>query len=386
MADVNGAREDVAAPPPPPMESLEVEQSESIGTIGIEPSSSWSSLAASFASEISEAPFRAARHLVSGSKRRTLKDAAGGRYDLDLTYILPRVIALGLPSSSLESWYRNPLSEVRAFLDDQHGGRYAMVNLCDERDYNDADWPGAARVMRYPFADHHAPALRALDAFCERAHAFMEGDEANVLAVHCKAGKGRTGVMVCAYLLYSGCVECATADAAVRYFRASRTTDDDAVNQPSQVRCVRMYESLLRSQRPRAALAEAAASPAVPTLPRAQLLNGMTIVIKAVVLSTAPSSLLATMHGALSSKGDGASKKEGGASRSASEKGGTANGTGSGTADGTGSSTGSGTAAPTAAVGGEASEGLSEASVSLTPWHLRLDVLSLQTVAHTGDD
>ena len=38
-------------------------------------------------------------------------------HDLDLTYITTRVIALGLPASGFERMYRNPLSEVSAFLD-----------------------------------------------------------------------------------------------------------------------------------------------------------------------------------------------------------------------------------------------------------------------------
>ena len=127
-------------------------------------------------------PFRLARHLVSGSKRRTQTDS----HDLDLTYITPRVIALGLPASGLERMYRNPLSEVRDFLDARHAGKYALVNLCDERDYSNEDWPGAARVFRFPFADHHPCCLGALHAFCERASAFLAADEEHVLAVHCK--------------------------------------------------------------------------------------------------------------------------------------------------------------------------------------------------------
>ena len=142
---------------------------------------------------------------------------------------------------------RHSLSEVRTFLDAKHKGLYAMVNLCDERDYQDADFPRAARIMRYPFEDHHAPALRALHAFCERAHAFMNLDGRHVLAVHCKAGKGRTGVMVAAYLLFSRHPVCSSADTAMHFFRAARTTDLDAVNQPSQVRYVQLYEKVLQT-------------------------------------------------------------------------------------------------------------------------------------------
>jgi len=233
--------------------------------------------------------------------------------------------------SSFESWYRNPLSDVRSFLDEYHSGSYAMVNLCDERDYRDTDWPGAARVMRYPFADHHSPALCALDAFCERAHAFMQGNASNVLAVHCKAGKGRTGVMVCAYLLYIQHIECPSADAALHYFRSTRTTDLDAVNQPSQVRCVRMYERLLQCESPR----------------RAPMLTGCTIVLKAIVLSCAPGSIF------------WASSTSSPAPGSASE-----------------SSASAASPSPSATT---------DVGSAINPWQLRVDVLSVHTMAPTAD-
>ena len=128
---------------------------------------------------------------------------------------------------------RHSLSEVRTFLDAKHKGLYAMVNLCDERDYQDADFPRAARIMRYPFEDHHAPALRALHAFCERAHAFMNLDGRHVLAVHCKAGKGRTGLMSCALLLHLGYFR--TADDAIAFYNGRRTKDGRGLTVPSQV-------------------------------------------------------------------------------------------------------------------------------------------------------
>ena len=211
------------------------------------------------------------RHLVSGSKRRTQVEG----FDLDLTYITARIIALGLPASGIEKLYRNPLSEVRAFLDSKHRGKYAMVNLCDERDYANADWPTAARVMRFPFADHHPCTLAALHAFCMRASYFLAADDKHVLAVHCKAGKGRTGVMICAYLLFEKIQH--DAEAALHFFRSVRTTDLDAVNNPSQERYVRLYASLLAAKPER-----------IPWL-----ITGRTITIVAITLSSAPASLYA---------------------------------------------------------------------------------------------
>ena len=149
-------------------------------------------------------PFRIARSLVSGSKMR-FKD---GGFDLDLSYVVPRVIALGLPATGLfEPLYRNPLSEVRRFFETYHPGKYTLINLCNERDYADDEFPGAT-ILRYPFQDHHPPALAAVVHFCRRVEQLLRDDPENVVAVHCKAGKGRTGVMVCSWLLWSGQPQC----------------------------------------------------------------------------------------------------------------------------------------------------------------------------------
>lgn len=77
---------------------------------------------------------------------------------------------------------------------------------------------------------------------------FLDTDSSHVAALHCKAGKGRTGVMVSAYLLQSGI--CQTAEDAMNFFARARTHDGKGVTIPSQKRYVRYFASNIGRVRP----------------------------------------------------------------------------------------------------------------------------------------
>ena len=42
-----------------------------------------------------------------------------------------------------------------------------------------------------------------IQPFCDEVKAYLDKDDRNRAVVHCKAGKGLTGIMICCYLLFS---------------------------------------------------------------------------------------------------------------------------------------------------------------------------------------
>ena len=66
------------------------------------------------------------RGVVSKKKKRHIE----GGYNLDLSYITPRIIAMGFPCMDIQATFRNPYTEVRGFLDWKHGSKYLLINLC----------------------------------------------------------------------------------------------------------------------------------------------------------------------------------------------------------------------------------------------------------------
>lgn len=179
----------------------------------------------------------ALRMIVSGKKRRLITED----YNLDLTYITPRLIAMSFPGEGLEKLFRNSGDSVARFLNERHPDSYRSFNLSGDR-YNYEKF--ANNVVDFPWPDHHAPPLDLLFRACAEMSDWLLRNQRNVAVVHCKAGKGRTGTLICCYLLFSGRIE--TPEDAMKIYRVKRFSEGGGVTQPSQKRYIEYFAKVLR--------------------------------------------------------------------------------------------------------------------------------------------
>ena len=165
-------------------------------------------------------------------------------FDLDLTYITERIIAMSFPASGVESVYRNCLRDVAKMLMNKHGENYLVFNL-SERRYDISKLNN--QVLDFGWPDHLAPSLDRLCSICKSISSWLDSDSRHVAVVHCVGGKGRTGVVVAAYLHYSSI--CNTPESALDKFAMQRFFNEKhGVNQPSQRRYVYYFADLLAGQ------------------------------------------------------------------------------------------------------------------------------------------
>lgn len=85
--------------------------------------------------------------------------------------------------------------------------------------------------------------MKLLFTICEKIHKFFEKDDENVVVVNCRAGKGRTGTIVCCYLLFSGRFK--NPEEAFLYYSRKRFRKGGGVTQPSQKKYVRYFYQML---------------------------------------------------------------------------------------------------------------------------------------------
>ncbi|KAJ8416707.1 hypothetical protein AAFF_G00325850 [Aldrovandia affinis] len=176
------------------------------------------------------------------SRSMSLLQLVEENYEVDLVYITERIISVSFPSNVEEQSYSTNLKEVATMLKSKHGDHYLLFNLSEKR--NDITRLNP-RVLDFGWPDHHAPALDKICSMCKAMDTWLNTESRNVVVLHNKGNRGRSGVVIAAYMHYSNIS--ASADQALDRFAMKRFYEDKVlpVGQPSQRRYVQYFSGLL---------------------------------------------------------------------------------------------------------------------------------------------
>lgn len=136
------------------------------------------------------------REVVGGPKNRYTENG----YNLDLTYITDRIIAMAFPASGLESLYRNNVETIAELLQKAHQNKYITINISG-REVNEEV---LKNVLNFEWEDHKTPAFDTLFVICQKVGQFLSADPERIAVFHCNHGKGRTGTIICCFFLFMG--------------------------------------------------------------------------------------------------------------------------------------------------------------------------------------
>ncbi|CAM4659153.1 unnamed protein product [Lepidochelys olivacea] len=164
------------------------------------------------------------------------------KYDFDLTYITERIISVFFPPALEEQRYRGNLREVAQMLKSKHEDKYTLFNLSEKRHDISRLNP---KVQDFGWPDMHAPPLDKICSICKAMETWLNSDPQHVVVLHCKGNKGKTGVIVAAYMHYSKIS--ASADQALGTLTMRKFCEDKvaASLQPSQKRYIKYFSGLL---------------------------------------------------------------------------------------------------------------------------------------------
>ncbi|KAM4556745.1 tensin-3-like isoform 2-T2 [Fundulus diaphanus] len=163
-------------------------------------------------------------------------------YELDLTYITERIIAVSFPRGCSEEIYSHNLKDVTRMLKSKHADNYLIINLSERRHDLTKMNP---KTLDTGWPDLHAPPLDKICTICKAMESWLNADPLHVVVIHCRGGKGRIGVVISSFVHFTDVS--ASADQALDRFAMRKYYDDkvSALMTPSQKRYVWILNSLL---------------------------------------------------------------------------------------------------------------------------------------------
>ena len=124
------------------------------------------------------------RAIVSSNRTRMYDESTST--SLDLSYITDKIIVMSTPATVFpKTMYRNPVVQVRKFLDTHHENHYVIFNFQGEdSDYSNEDFHGNVETFGWP--DHHPPPFKVVPGILERINGHLSFSSEKVAVLHCK--------------------------------------------------------------------------------------------------------------------------------------------------------------------------------------------------------
>ena len=159
-------------------------------------------------------------------------------HNLDLSYITSNIIAMRVPTSET-------LPLLQQYFYERHKNKIRVLSLCRE-DFNNFNKNLFAPLpyVIYPLIDHESPSIAEIDMICQDIDTYLKSDKDNTVVIHCHSGKGRTGLVIICYLLYSLMLD--NIEQAHRLVNERRTDNNSCAKNPCQKRYVFYYERYLQ--------------------------------------------------------------------------------------------------------------------------------------------
>uniref|UniRef100_A0A674F3D0 Tensin 3 n=1 Tax=Salmo trutta TaxID=8032 RepID=A0A674F3D0_SALTR len=154
-------------------------------------------------------------------------------YELDLTYVTERIIAVSFPRTCSEEIYLHNLKDVTRMLKSKHADNYLIINLSEKRHDLSKMNP---KTLDTGWPDLHAPPLDKICTICKAMEGWLNADPLHVVVIHCRGGKSRIGVVISSFVHFTDIS--ASADQALDRFAMRKYYDDkvSALMTPSQKR------------------------------------------------------------------------------------------------------------------------------------------------------
>uniref|UniRef100_A0A672NKH3 Phosphatase tensin-type domain-containing protein n=1 Tax=Sinocyclocheilus grahami TaxID=75366 RepID=A0A672NKH3_SINGR len=104
-------------------------------------------------------------------------------YELDLTYVTERIIAVSFPQDCFEETYLRNLRDVTRMLKSKHTDNYLVINLSERKQELTKMNP---KTLDTGWPDFHAPPLDKICSICKAIENWLNADPLHVVVIHCR--------------------------------------------------------------------------------------------------------------------------------------------------------------------------------------------------------